>query len=232
MKPKSSENSSKKTSQNKNSLKTSTYEYIKHKIITCEYEPGMFLNEELLCSEIGVSRTPVRDALSRLEQEGLIKILPKKGVMISPLSINDMNMTYEFRLLLEPYIIKNYGYMLNTDELLRYYHLFADDNLVKDQELSAATDDEFHMWLIEASPNTYFKQSYIAIHNQNLRYRTLSGILSREKAGDEQEDHLRIIGECLKGNWAEAAELMRQHILNSKETSFRLLFSQNIGGLL
>lgn len=42
----------------KNSLKHSTYEYIKNKIIHCEYEPGMFLNEELLCSEIGVSRTP------------------------------------------------------------------------------------------------------------------------------------------------------------------------------
>lgn len=44
--------------------------------------------------------------------------------MISNLSINDMNMTYEFRLLLEPYILKNYGNTLDTDETLRYYQLF------------------------------------------------------------------------------------------------------------
>ena len=91
----------------RSTLKYSTYEFIKNKIICCEYEPGTFLNEEILCEETGVSRTPVRDALGRLEQEGLVKILPKKGVMISNLSINDMNMTYEFRLLLEPYILKN-----------------------------------------------------------------------------------------------------------------------------
>ena len=214
----------------KNSLKHSTCEYIKNKIIHCEYEPGMFLNEELLCSEIGVSRTPVRDALSRLEQEGLINILPKKGIMISNLSINDMNMTYEFRLMLEPYILQHYGPFLDSEKLLYYYHLFSDHKLLEDKELSSTADDEFHIWIVNSCPNTYFKNSYVAIHNQNLRYRTLSGIRSREKAVDEQSDHLQILSECLKGNWEQASEFMRQHILNSKETSFRLLFSQNIGG--
>lgn len=190
----------------------------------------MFLNEELLCSEIGVSRTPVRDALSRLEQEGLINILPKKGIMISNLSINDMNMTYEFRLMLEPYILQHYGPFLDSEKLLYYYHLFSDHKLLEDKELSSTADDEFHIWIVNSCPNTYFKNSYVAIHNQNLRYRTLSGIRSREKAVDEQSDHLQILSECLKGNWEQASEFMRQHILNSKETSFRLLFSQNIGG--
>ena len=216
----------------RSTLKYSTYEFIKNKIICCEYEPGTFLNEEILCEETGVSRTPVRDALGRLEQEGLVKILPKKGVMISNLSINDMNMTYEFRLLLEPYILKNYGNTLDTNETLRYYQLFSDTKLLEDKSLSATSDDDFHMWIVNACPNTYFKNSYIAIHNQNLRYRTLSGIRSREKAADEQTDHLTILSECLKGNWNEAAEAMRRHILNSKETSFRLLFSQNLGGTL
>ena len=134
----------------KNSLKHSTYEYIKNKIIHCEYEPGMFLNEELLCSEIGVSRTPVRDALSRLEQEGLINILPKKGIMISNLSINDMNMTYEFRLMLEPYILQHYGPFLDSEKLLYYYHLFSDHKLLEDKELSSTADDEFHIWIVNS----------------------------------------------------------------------------------
>lgn len=218
------------TQNHSSSLKHTTYEYIKNKIISCEYEPGTILNEELLCSEIGVSRTPVRDALSRLEQEGLIKILPKKGIMISNLSINDMNATYEFRLLMEPYILKHYGYMLDANDIMKYYQLFSDTKLLENQTLSASADDEFHMWIVNSCPNAYFRNSYIAIHNQNLRYRTLSGIRSREKAADEQHDHLEILSQCLKENWDEAAKAMYQHILNSKETSFRLLFTQNLGG--
>lgn len=214
------------------SLKQSTYEFIKNKIIRCEYEPGTFLNEEILCTDAGVSRTPVRDALSRLEQEGLIKILPKKGIMISALSINDMNMTYEFRLMLEPYILLHYGSMLDSEELMRYYQMFSDTALLEDQQKSASVDDDFHMWIVNTCPNVYFKNSYITIHNQNLRYRILSGVRSREKATDEQKDHLLILSECLKGNWEKASEAMRQHILNSKETSFRLLFEQNTGGMI
>ena len=119
---------------------------------------------------------------------------------------------------------------IDSEKLLYYYHLFSDHKLLEDKELSSTADDEFHIWIVNSCPNTYFKNSYVAIHNQNLRYRTLSGIRSREKAVDEQSDHLQILSECLKGNWEQASEFMRQHILNSKETSFRLLFSQNTGG--
>ena len=56
----------------------------KRQILNCEYRPNEFLNEQKLCSEMGnISRTPMRDALGRLEQEGLITILPKKGLMVS-----------------------------------------------------------------------------------------------------------------------------------------------------
>ena len=63
------------------SLKQQAYTTIKNKILTCEYLPNSFLNEDLLCEELQVSRTPVRDALGRLEQENLIKIMPKKGFL-------------------------------------------------------------------------------------------------------------------------------------------------------
>ena len=55
----------------KTNLKTLAYKTIKQKIVTCEYAPGMYLNEEILTEELKISRTPIRDALSRLEQEGL-----------------------------------------------------------------------------------------------------------------------------------------------------------------
>ena len=90
------------------SLKQIAYNTIKEKILSCEYEPSSFFNEEALCEELQMSRTPVRDALSRMEQENLIQIVPKKGFFIAPMSITEINMVFEGRLLLEPYIIINY----------------------------------------------------------------------------------------------------------------------------
>ena len=106
-------------------LKTQAYNTIRQKIVTCEYAPGTFLNEELLTSELGLSRTPIRDALSRLEQEGLIEIKPKKGILVMPLSINTINMIFEVRQLYEPYILLNYGTSLSTQQLKKFYSIFS-----------------------------------------------------------------------------------------------------------
>ena len=109
----------------KMNLKTQAYNTIRQKIVTCEYAPGTFLNEELLTTELGLSRTPVRDALSRLEQEGLIEIKPKKGIIVMPLSINTINMIFEVRQLYEPYILLNYGNALSVERLKDFYNIFS-----------------------------------------------------------------------------------------------------------
>ena len=70
----------------KESLKQIAYNTIKNKILTCDYKPNAFLNEDIICADLKMSRTPVRDALSRIEQENLIKIFPKKGFLVSSFS--------------------------------------------------------------------------------------------------------------------------------------------------
>ena len=60
----------KMSAQARTTRKQAAYEYIKKKILSCMYEPGVVMNEQTLCDELELSRTPVRDALSRLEQEG------------------------------------------------------------------------------------------------------------------------------------------------------------------
>ena len=90
--------------QSKPSLKLQAYQYLKTRILNCEYRPNEFLNEQKLCAEMGnISRTPMRDALGRLEQEGLITILPKKGLMVSGITEEDVHSMFEMRLLVEPY---------------------------------------------------------------------------------------------------------------------------------
>ena len=76
--------------------------------MTCEYKPNTFLNEASLIQEIDASRTPIREAPNKLEQEGFVQIIPKKGVMVTGLTLQEINQTFEARILLEPFIIANY----------------------------------------------------------------------------------------------------------------------------
>ena len=105
-------------SQSKTSLKLQAYQYLKTKILNCEYRPNEFLNEQKLCAEMGnISRTPMRDALGRLEQEGLITILPKKGLMVSGITEEDVHSMFEMRLLVEPYALRTYGNLIPREQL-------------------------------------------------------------------------------------------------------------------
>ena len=70
-----------------------------------------------------ISRTPMRDALGRLEQEGLITILPKKGLMVSGITEEDVHSMFEMRLLVEPYALRTYGSSIPREKLEAYAEL-------------------------------------------------------------------------------------------------------------
>ena len=128
--------------QTKPSLKLQAYQYLKTKILNCEYRPNEFLNEQKLCAEMGnISRTPMRDALGRLEQEGLITILPKKGLMVSGITEEDVHSMFEMRLLVEPYALRTYGDRIPQEQLAAYEELMHHPEHVAD---FCKSDDEFH----------------------------------------------------------------------------------------
>lgn len=82
------------------------YETIKHRIIHVEYMPGEVLNESLLAGEFGVSRTPVREALRRLQQEKWISSLPKIGMQVIVFDINQLKDLFNAKEALETMVIK------------------------------------------------------------------------------------------------------------------------------
>ncbi|HEY0296226.1 MAG TPA: GntR family transcriptional regulator, partial [Bordetella sp.] len=78
-------------------MREQAYTEIKRRIIHCEFRPGEALNEAQIGAVLGLGRTPVHQALHRLEVEGLVSIMPRKGVLVSPLSLNDVLDTIEVR---------------------------------------------------------------------------------------------------------------------------------------
>lgn len=212
----------------KTNLKTLAYNTIRQKIVTCKFAPGAFINEELLTEELHLSRTPIRDALGRLEQEGLIQIMPKRGIMVTPLSVKDINMIFEVRLLYEPYILKNYGSLIQEKPMMDFYNMFlhkkSKEECLENNDYFYNIDSEFHSVIVNSCPNTYIRQNYNQIWTQNQRFRFMSGTFSENRIAETFREHLNIAALCLQKNWEEAAEQMIFHIEESKKATFKLIF--------
>lgn len=208
----------------KQSRKLQAYNEIKNKILNCEYMPNSFLNEDLLCEEFQVSRTPIRDALSRLEQEHLIKIIPKKGFIVAPLTVGEINMAFEARLLLEPYVIINYCKNMNYTDLDKMYLIVENCrkiNITSPGKEIYEQDDNFHQIIMSQCSNRYLLHTYLSVQDQNCRFRILSGRYEEQRLKSTTEEHFDILDNIAKGDLEAAADHMKTHLYNSRESAFR-----------
>lgn len=212
----------------KTNLKTLAYNTIKHKIVRCEYAPGSDLNEELLTEELKISRTPIRDALSRLEQEGLVEIRSKKGITITPLSVREINMIFELRNLYEPHILMKYGVHIEEEKLQEFHRIFTENDkncsCFKDNDYYYDLDSEFHQLIVSACPNIYIQQDYNLIQTQSERFRFMTGNKSNNRLEDTFKEHIDIIVACLDNDWTGAAKKLIYHLNESKKATFQLVF--------
>src|SRR5688500_10661666 len=85
------------------SLRDKAYDAIKHRIITLAFRPGEYINELQLSSLLKIGRTPVHQALDRLMVEGMVEVIPRKGVIVKPISLNEILQIIEVRLINEPF---------------------------------------------------------------------------------------------------------------------------------
>ena len=212
----------------KQSLKQQSYDLIKSNIINCVYPPGTIITEDILCQELEVSRTPIREALSRLEAERLVTILPKRGIEVTNISLQELNMIYETRCLLEPYAILHHGCKVPQQQYLAFYSAFESFLSKPDTEYSFSDmDAKFHRLFINATENSYLINAYSAVESQISRTRILSGRTSQERIKDTVGEHLLIVKNALANNWDAAADAMQQHLQESKNSYFEYMMKQD-----
>lgn len=194
----------------KPSLKLQAYQYLKAKILNCEYRPNEFLNEQKLCAEMGnISRTPMRDALGRLEQEGLITILPKKGLMVSGITEEDVHSMFEMRLVIEPYALRMYGAAIPCEKLEEFELLMHEPERIDD---FCKADDDFHELLMSTLPNKYMRAAYDRITGLNTRFRIMTGKVSMINQDQTCTEHLKILDAALADDWDAAAAALQEHL--------------------
>ena len=150
------------------SLKRKIYLDLKQKLIQCVYPPGSELNELLLTAEYGVSRTPIREAVSQLELEGYLKVLPKKGIYIPDISIDKVLQIFQTRLEVEPVTLRMAVPYLNVEELIEFRRRFQEPepDLLKAQQL----DTEMHLYLIDRCGNYYLTEMMHRLFDDSKAY--------------------------------------------------------------
>lgn len=132
---------------------TSIYERLKSRIVLLDYEPGQVLREKELIEEFGVSRTPVREALIRLEMDGLVRILPNLGTIVSEVSFQQLKDVIEVR----SHLILLAGQLaaarINKQELEQLRKLIEQMNQEKDPKKLMELDTQAHNLINQAAKN-------------------------------------------------------------------------------
>lgn len=193
------------------SLKEKAYSIIRKKIISCDLMPGDIVNEKELIEEIKTSRTPIREALNLLEKENLVKILPKKGVIVTNVNTVDIYNIFSVRKIIEPFVAKTATKNIKLDELNYFYKAYTSTNelsLIEYLELSR----KFHLTIYDATNNQYLKDIALNIYDQSSRIRFLLRRIDKTRKDRAHKEHIDLIKAFLERDEAKAEQLMSNHI--------------------
>lgn len=197
-------------------FKNRAYEELRSRLFNNQYEPGTYLSERQLAAELGMSKTPVKAALERLEQEGFITVSPQSGIVVRELSDSEIAEIYEVRVALEGYALRT---MADgpTDALLERWeaNLQALQELVEqpdNRQRVVVLDTEFH-----ALPSLFLGNQHLIRMMQQIsdKIRIVTNsvfTLLPHRTQQSWQEHQEIVAAMRCGDGQRAAALMESHI--------------------
>jgi len=207
------------------SLDKLAYDQIKEAILTFQFLPNQALIEGDLASQLGISKTPVRDALMRLEKEGLVVRLAYKGTYVSDINNQDMMEIYQIRIVLEGLAIRLAAEAMVEEDFDALQKLIERHEVTlkqHDVRLVSEINSKFHNIIIARCSNHRLTDMLHVLDDHLKRYRLLS-ISQGQRFVKSVPEH-RAILEALRARDAEKAEqAMRVHLQSAMED----LYTQN-----
>ncbi len=196
------------------SLDKLAYQKIKEAILTFQFLPGQNLVEGELAAQLGISKTPVRDALMRLEKEGLVSRQPYKGTFVSDITNQDMVNIFEIRVVLEGLAVKLAAKALTDDDLARMEGLIKKhDAALQEQDYVKASqiNADFHGMILEKCSNQRLREMLHNLDDHLKRYRLLS-IAQGVRVDKSVPEHRHIVEILRSGDPEKAEEAMKDHL--------------------
>lgn len=204
-------------------LRDVVFNTLRKAILKGELKPGERLMEIALAQRLGVSRTPVREAMRKLELEGLVVMIPRRGAQVANITEKDLNDVLEVRIALENLSIQKACSCMTEEELeklkeaaLKFESMTENGNLVR----LAEADVEFHEVIYQSSDNRRLNQVLNNLREQIYRYRVeyLKDEATRKTLVKEHEE----IYEAIRArDVKKAQEIAYRHIENQREAIMR-----------
>jgi DNA-binding GntR family transcriptional regulator len=198
------------------------YENLKRRIIDVELAPGSPIIEADFADELGVSKTPIREALRQLERDGLVVNVPSRGSMISHITTKEIHDVFQIREIIEAGAAKRAAQLDETPEIERLHNEY-------DSILRSATDiDEYvHEWgdwedihhvIVKSLGNEALVRVYQGLLDRIHRIRNYYGRrLTRRRYYDIMVEHNEISGAILRGEAETAERAMQNHLRNASQ---------------
>jgi DNA-binding GntR family transcriptional regulator len=196
------------------SMVDSAYEQIRRRILDNAWPPGHRALEREVALELGMSRTPVREALMRLQNEGLVEVIPRHGVRVLPVSGVDMQEIYEILTALECMAAELLAARKPSGEELAPL-VDAIDAMSKalqadDLDAWGAADERFHQHLVDLAGNRHLQATVLNHWDRTHRARMFS-LRLRPKPVNSTKEHMQMVERLRAGDGEGAARVTRAH---------------------
>lgn len=205
------------------SLRDTAYREIKHRIITCAFRPGEYVNELQLSARLNIGRTPVHQALDRLMVEGMVEVIPRKGVIVKPVSLNEVMQIIEVRLINEPLgarLAAEHASDADLSHMAEVLERAKHWECVRNVENLMLLDREFHLAVATAARNEVLTEFLRNLHERSLRF-WFSSLNAPTQYQLVHDEHAAILEAISRHEPDKADTAMRRHI-----ESFRRNVSQ------
>jgi DNA-binding GntR family transcriptional regulator len=212
--------------------KHQVYEVLKDRIVRNELRPGEYLNELAICRDLEVSKTPVREALQKLEHDRLVVIIPSKGSFVSSISVDRIRETFEIREILECAAARRAA-ALETRErfktILENHESYDIGNPAEIRQ-RLLSGYQIHTLIIEAAQNSFLTDYYRTILSNIVQIRVF--FLNRfgmKRLQETVQEHKRFLRAIVDGDPAGAEAAMREHLQRSHLNINELMLGSRVG---
>jgi len=207
------------------SLAQKAYELIKNDIIACVLEPGQQIVQSKLAKEYQIGTTPIRDALQRLVQEGLVESMPRFGYIVSQITLSDLNDMYELRTILESAVARLAAVRASEEQLDRIAKLAKVTYVYRDRNKTSeflATNAEFHGSIAVATGNQRLVNLLSKLFDEMTRLFQL-GLDVRDDAEEMREEHVTLAQALCDRDPDRAEQVARELVTRSYERALEAL---------
>lgn len=210
-------------------LRDVVFQTLRQAILKGELEPGERLMEIHLAQKLGVSRTPVREAIRKLELEGLVIMIPRKGAIVADITLSDLEDVLEVRLALEELAVRQACRNYSEEQMHRLKKASDDFKRIlygTDVIAYAEADEEFHAVIYEMTGNRKLVQILNNLREQMYRYR-MEYLKDKLSHAQLVLEHEKIVHALEERNEVKAVEVMVLHVERQKQYMIHRLERKN-----